>query len=53
MHDAFLNALFRKSVDDHLDFSGETLEEAVNKLAAKAAILMQNPDHCLLFTWDD
>ncbi len=32
---------------------GKTLEEAVNKLAAKVAILRQNPDCCLLFTWDD
>lgn len=32
---------------------GETLEEAVTKLAAKVAILQQNPDYCLVFTWDD
>ena len=32
---------------------GETLEEAVNKLAAKVAVLRKNPDFCLLFTWDD
>lgn len=32
---------------------GKTLEEAVNKLAAKVAILRQNPDCCLVFAWDD
>lgn len=32
---------------------GETLEEAVNRLAAKVAILRQHPECCLVFTWDD
>ena len=32
---------------------GATLEEAVNKLAAKVAILRQHPECCLVFTWDD
>lgn len=33
--------------------TGETLEEAVSKLEQKVAILRENPDCVLLFTWDD
>ena len=32
---------------------GKTLEEAVNKLAAKVAILRQNPDYILVFPWEE
>ena len=32
---------------------GATLEEALDKLAAKVALLRQEPDCCLVFTWDD
>ena len=32
---------------------GATLEEAVNKLAAKVALLRQHPEYCLVFVCDD
>jgi hypothetical protein len=33
--------------------NGKTLEEAVDKLEKKVAILREHPDCVLLFTWDD
>ena len=39
--------------DNAFSTCGKTLEEAVNKLAAKVAILRQNPDFILVFTRDE
>ena len=39
--------------DNAFSTFGKTLEEAVNKLAAKVAILRQNPDYILVFPRDE
>ena len=39
--------------DNAFSTCGKTLEEAVNKLAAKVAILRKNPDFILVFTRDE
>ena len=39
--------------DNAFSACGKTLEEAVNKLAAKVAILRQNPDYILVFPRDE
>ena len=39
--------------DNAFSTCGKTLEEAVNKLAAKVAILRQNPDYILVFPRDE
>ncbi|MBE6390904.1 MAG: hypothetical protein E7042_01695 [Lentisphaerae bacterium] len=39
--------------DNAFSTCGKTLEEAVNKLAAKVAILRQNPDYILVFPGEE